>query len=214
MDSPLEITTPGCLETPQPKKRLQITWEEAESNGLDPQEVSSVLQGIRSFLLGPAQCSSTTVFSLYNGTNSGAFSGGLVDNRRTTATMVDLLAEVLESASQSLSSLPSRVALQLCNWGIRGDHVAGVVVHSGALESSVDAVQNWSNGECILYGEGKHGNLLEIETDDWEAPYESRPDTFVAMGNKHYKPCEGSEGNKARGDDGGLPMILKCLGLS
>lgn len=141
---------------------LQISWDDTDERVITPQAITAV-QELQSFLLTEIAANKSSIFVHYGDTAVGIYLGEGIPPAKIA---IDVVVPIVEYIWNS--SMPRRLAVELCGSELNSDYTVGIMVDttpgSASLINVQSAVSSWSNATCLDgLGHTKPFGTLEIE---------------------------------------------------
>ncbi|KAF3348765.1 hypothetical protein VD0004_g3575 [Verticillium dahliae] len=123
-----------------------LTTPAAESNENTKPDVGRAIEHLSTHVSKDKSCDELITFAYLRGTLVGLYAGGLIDKKKTSASMLKKLASEMKGAS----SPTARKALEVCGGHRSSADTFGVVADgSGDFAAVQKIMKTWSNGQCM-----------------------------------------------------------------
>ncbi|RSL78176.1 hypothetical protein CEP51_008443 [Fusarium floridanum] len=133
--------------TTKNKHELQISWDDTDESVITPQAITAVKE-LQSFLLTEIAANKSSIFVHYGDTAVGIYLGeGILPAKIATDVVEPMIEHIWNS------SMPRRLAVELCNSELNSDYTIGIMVDTtpgpASLINVQSAVRSWSNATCL-----------------------------------------------------------------
>ncbi|KAJ4318853.1 hypothetical protein N0V84_006667 [Fusarium piperis] len=144
------------------KHELQIAWDDTDERVITPQAITAVKE-LQNFLLTEIAANKSSIFVHYGDTAVGIYLGEGISPATVATDVVGPMVEHIWN-----SSMPRRLAVELCNSELNSDYTVGIMVDTtpgpASLINVQSAVSSWSNATCLDgLGHTKPFGTLEIK---------------------------------------------------
>ncbi|EEY17562.1 killer toxin subunits alpha/beta [Verticillium alfalfae VaMs.102] len=149
LDTPNNIKVTALLSSWDADRDISdvgLTTPAAESNENTKPDVGRAIEQLSAHVSKDKSCDELISFAYLRGTLVGLYAGGLIDKKKTSASMMKKLASEMKGAS----SPTARKALEVCGGQRSSADTFGVVADSSGDFAAVQKVmKTWSNGQCV-----------------------------------------------------------------